>query len=155
LALNSEGSFGQLPGGGRHEENRKRTRVTAVSSNSRVIEFPRASESNRYEQITETRLRDLTTLIADLADSGYGMLLAQDPSTREAINQLCVKEAALRWIIRVAKHSAGTVREKLWSDVEEAVSGLESTAMLLLDSGLAWAHSSQENHHISMAGRVH
>jgi hypothetical protein len=129
--------------------------LSAVSSKSRLIEFPPASDSNRCEGITETRLSDLTTLIADLTDSGYGMLLAQDPSTREVINELCVKEAALRWIIRVAKHSAGTVREKLWFDVEEAVSGLENTAWLLLDSGLSWAHSSQANHHISMADRVY
>jgi len=119
---------------------------------SRVIAFPQKSESNQHEQEIETRLQDLAALVADLTDSGYGALLSEVTSTREAFDELRVKEAALRWIMRVAKHSTGEVREKLWCDVEEAVSGLEKTAELLLQSGLVWPHAGQAIHHIRLAG---
>jgi hypothetical protein len=119
---------------------------------SRVIEFPQRSEETAYEQEIDTRLQDLTALVADLTDSGYGVLLAEEPSTGEAFEELRVKEAALRWIIRVAKHTTGSVREKLWADVEDAVAGLEKTAEFLLHSGLAWAHAAHANSHIRVDG---
>ena len=122
------------------------------SAKSRVIEFPKMIERDQHEQEIETRLRELTALVADLTDSEYGVLFSQAHSTREAFEELRVKEAALRWIIRVARHSDGAVREKLWSEVEDAVAGLEKTAELLLDSGLVWSHSGPANHHIRHAG---
>ena len=122
------------------------------SANSPVIEFPKMTERDQYEQDIEARLQELTALVADLTDSGYGLLLSQAQSTREAFDELRVKEAALRWIIRVARHSDGAVREKLWSDLEEAVCGLEKTAELLLDSRLLRSHSGPANHHIKHAG---
>jgi hypothetical protein len=122
------------------------------SVRSRVIEFPRMSEHDQHEQEIEARLRDLTALVADLTDSGYGVLLSEETSTREEFDELRVKEAALRWIIRVARHSDGAVREKLWSEVEDAVAGLEKTAELLLDSGLLCSHSGPANHHTRHAG---
>ena len=122
------------------------------SANPRVIEFPKMTERDQHEQEIETRLRDLTALVADLTDSGYGVLLSQAHSTREAFEELRVKEAALRWIVRVARHSDGAVREKLWSEVEDAVAGLERTAELLLDSRLVWPHLGPANYHIRQAG---
>ena len=110
------------------------------------------ADRGQREQEIEARLRELTALVADLTDSGYGVLLAEETSTREVFEELLVKETALRWIIRVARHSDGAVREKLWSDVEEAVCGLEKTAELLLDSRLLWSHSGPVNHHIRHAG---
>jgi len=121
------------------------------SGKSRVIEFPQTSEIDQHEQEIDLRLRDLTALVADLTDSGYGVLLSEQASTREALAELRVKEAALRWIVRVAKHSSGEVREKLWSDLEEAISGLEKTAELLLDAGLIRPHLSPVNHQIRFA----
>ncbi len=122
------------------------------SLKSRVIEFPKMTERDQHEEEIETRLRDLTALVADLTDSGYGLLLSQAHSTREAFEELRVKEAALRWIIRVARHSDGAVREKLWSELEDAVAGLEKTAELLLDSGLVWSHPGPANFHFRHAG---
>jgi hypothetical protein len=130
----------------------KNPSLIAASAKSQVIEFPSISESNQHERDIETRLRDLTALVGDLTDSGYGVLLSEEPATREAFAELRVKEAALRWIIRVAKHSTGAVREKLWSDVEEAVSSLEKTAELLLHSGLVWPHPTPANHPIGLVG---
>jgi hypothetical protein len=122
------------------------------SANPRVIEFPKMTERDQHEQEIETRLQDLTALVADLTDSGYGVLLSQARSTREAFEELRVKEAALRWIVRVARHSDGAVREKLWSEVEGAVAGLERTAELLLDSGIVWSLSGPGNPHIRHSG---
>ncbi len=122
------------------------------SLKSRVIEFPKMTERDQHQEEIETRLRDLTALVADLTDSGYGLLLSQAHSTREAFEELRVKEAALRWIIRVARHSDGAVREKLWSELEDAVAGLEKTAELLLDSGLVWSHPGPANFHFRHAG---
>jgi len=122
------------------------------SLKSRVIEFPKMTERDQHEEEIETRLRDLTALVADLTDSGYGLLLSQAHSTREAFEELRVKEAALRWIIRVARHSDGAVREKLWSELEDAVAGLEKTAELLLDSGRVWSHPCPANFHFRHAG---
>lgn len=133
---------------------RKPIRESATILNSgkpRVIEFPRMSESDQHELEIEMRLRELTALVADLTDSGYGVLLAEEPTTREAFEELRVKEAALRWIARVAKHSDRAVREKLWSDVEDAVAGLEKTAEVLLDSGLVWRHSGAANYSFTQA----
>ena len=122
------------------------------SSKSSLIEFPKMADRGQREQEIEARLRELTALVADLTDSGYGVLLSQARSTREAFEELRVKEAALRWIVRVARHSAGAVREKLWSEVEDAVAGLEKTAELLLDSRLVWPHLGPANYHIRQAG---
>jgi len=130
----------------------KKSATILKSSKSRVIEFPRMTERNQYEQEIETRLRDLTALVADLTDSGYGVLLAEQTSTREAFDELRVKEAALRWIIRVARHSDGAVREKLWSEAEDAVWSLEKTAELLLDCKLVWSYSRPANYHVRRAG---
>jgi hypothetical protein len=98
----------------------------------RAIEFPPSTETIQSEEAIEARLRDLASLVADLTDSGFGVLLAEDPATREAFDELRVKEAALRWIVRVAKHSSGQIREKLWADIESAIAGLEKTASLLM-----------------------
>jgi hypothetical protein len=134
------------------KKSTKKSAMLQPSEKPRVIEFPQISTNNQHEQVIETRLRNLTVLVADLTESGYGILLLQETSTREAFNELRVKEAALRWIIRVAKHSTGAVREKLWSEIEQAVYGLEKTAQLLLQSGLAGRQSATASHRIRLAG---
>jgi hypothetical protein len=123
-----------------------------VPANSRVIEFPQPTGASQSEFAIEARLRDLTALVADRTDSGYGVLLSEEIATREAFDELRVKEAALRWIVRVAKHSSGSVRGKLWSDIEDAITGLEKTAELLLHAGIAWPQSAQLNHSDKLAG---
>lgn len=97
-------------------------------SNLQVIEFPRAAPCAQREVEIEARLRQLTILVKDLCAVGYAVLLVEGTKARDAFDELCVKEAALHWIVRVAKRSSGPVREKLWSDIEEAVSQLEQAA---------------------------
>jgi hypothetical protein len=97
-----------------------------------VIEFPHDDGRAEAEQKIEERLLDLSQLVSDLEESGYGVLLGEDTLHRAAFDELRVKESALRWILRVAKHSSGGVREKLWTDIEDAVSDLEKTAHLVM-----------------------
>lgn len=130
----------------------RNSRVHSVPARPRVISFPRTRESSQSEQETETRLRELTEFLADLSDSGYGFLLAEEPATQEAFDELRVKEAALRWIVRVARHSSGAVRERLWMDIEVAVTSLEKTAELLLHSELIWPHAATLNPDGRLAG---
>jgi len=120
----------------------------------RVIEFPHSTETTPSEQSIEIRLRDLTAFVAHITDSGFGVLLAEDSATRDAFDELRVKVVALHWIIRVAKHSNGPVREKLWPDVEGAITGLEKTAGSLLRYDFAWAHSAASIHQGRLAGHA-
>jgi hypothetical protein len=131
----------------------KNPAMPSSTARSQVINFPQTSESGRFEQAIEKRLRELSALVADLADSGYGFLLAEDAATQGAFDELRVKEAALRWIVRVARHSGGEVREKLWSDIEDAVTSLEKTAELLLHSDLIWPQSFPSHQEGPQAGR--
>jgi len=135
----------------------------SLNPNSRVIDFPQTTEISRttetsnpaqahLEQTIETRLRSLTILVADLADSGFGALLAEEPATQEAFDELRVKESALRWIVRVAKHSSGAVREKMWRDTEDSVSSLEKTADLLMRCELILPLSSIPTHQRTLVG---
>lgn len=118
-----------------------------------VIEFPRNNGRAEAEQMIEERLQELTRLVSDLNESGYGVLLAEDTLHRAAFDELRVKESALRWILRVAKHSSGTVREKLWTDIEDAVSDLEKTAYLVMHPPAAWPTLTAEAKRLDAAGR--
>ena len=114
--------------------------------NSQVIEFPESTELTHSEQAIEKRLQDLSAFVADITESGFGLLLLEQPATEEIFEELRVKEVALHWILRVAKYSTGQVRQKLWSDIEYAVTGLEKTADVLLHSKLAWFHPAPSIH---------
>ncbi len=80
------------------------------------------------EEDIESRLRNLGHLVEGLCDAAYLTLLTERTHVREALEELLVKEAAMRWIVRVAKHSNGPIREALWSDIEKSLTDLEKTA---------------------------
>jgi hypothetical protein len=118
-----------------------------------IIEFPHDNGRAEAEQKIEERLLELTRLVSDMNESGYGVLLGEDTLHRAAFDELCVKESALRWILRVARHSSGTVREKLWTDIEDAVSDLEKTAHLVMHPPAAWPRLSAEAKRFDAQGR--
>lgn len=107
------------------------------SRNMRVYESTRHRERRKFENQIESRLADLGKLIAALMDSPYFSLLRERDSIREALDELVVKEVVLRWIVRIAKHSDGTVREALWIDVEAALADLEKNAERFVDAECA------------------
>ncbi len=113
-----------------------------------VIEFPHSRQAAQWEEEIEARLQQLTALVKDLCAVGYADLLTEGTKAREAFDELCVKEAALHWIMRVAKRSSGAVREKLWCDIEGAVSELEQTAESVM-------HPQGAEEHSANAGKPH
>jgi hypothetical protein len=73
-----------------------------------------------------------------LTTSTANLLLAEKPFAREALQELVVKEAALRWIVRVATLSSGDVRARLWADIDEALDDLELIIDLVGRADVEW-----------------
>jgi hypothetical protein len=81
----------------------------------------------------EARLRELGNEIQDLAEAPYPGLLQDRDYVREALEELTSKHTTLLWTARVAKCTEGFVRERLWRDIEKALSGLERIAGSLVE----------------------
>jgi hypothetical protein len=102
-----------------------------MESPSPVIQFPLpkwGGEQQQLERNVEARLRQLGDCVKDLCDEPYLKLLNERGYAREAVEELVVKETTLGWIVRVAKHSHGAARERLWAHIEQALSDLERLA---------------------------
>jgi hypothetical protein len=93
-----------------------------------VLEFPHDKEDALFEKDIEARLQELTNLVESFGHATFSLLITEKRAVREQIEELVVKEAALRWIVRVAKYSNGPVRDKLWADIYRALIDLEKTA---------------------------
>jgi hypothetical protein len=109
--------------------------------NFEIIQGGRSQEQSAYEEKIEARLRQLTGAVERFITSLPAALLAEQSSSREIVEELVVKQSALQWIVRTAKHSEGDVREKLWSDIDQSLSGLEKALELLLRLQLIERHS--------------
>lgn len=102
------------------------------------MQFPQADSNDdnerektgnaEFENEVKERLQQVTELVAGFATSPSNLVLVEKKPVREALEELMVKEAALQWIVRVASHSEGPVREKLWDDIDKAVLSLEKIA---------------------------
>jgi hypothetical protein len=90
-----------------------------------VLEFPHVEKRTRFEDSIKARLQELRTLVGDFGNPAINRLLTENISVRAAVEELIVKEAALRWIVDVATHSRGPIREKLWVDIDAALTDLE------------------------------
>jgi hypothetical protein len=66
------------------------------------------------------------------------LLLAEKPFAREALQELVVKEAGLRWFVRVAIMSNEKVRARLWADIEKALDDLEFIIDLVGRANVEW-----------------
>jgi hypothetical protein len=84
-----------------------------------------------YEEKIESRLERLSQAVEQFVSSLPAALLAENHPTRELLEELLVKQSALQWIVRVAKHSQGAVRRRLWSDIDASLAGLEKILKLL------------------------
>ena len=115
--------------------------VKSARRNFQVIECDRIQERRAYEESIEARLQDLADTVERFVESLSAALLAEQSPTRGLLEELVVKQSALQWIVRVAKHSEGAVRQRLWSDIEQSLAGLEKTAELLPRLGFMWHHS--------------
>lgn len=102
-----------------------------IQSPSPVLHFPapsRPQEQHGLELTVEARLRQLGRVIEELRNTAYLTLLNEKGDAREAMEELLVKQATLRWIVRVAKRSEGSARLRLWGHIEKALSDLERLA---------------------------
>ena len=78
-----------------------------------------------YEDQIKARLQTITSFVEGLNTSTVDLLLAEKPFARELLQELVVKEAALRWIVRVATLSNENVRARLWADIDKALDNLD------------------------------
>ncbi|HEV2297821.1 MAG TPA: hypothetical protein VGR72_04815 [Candidatus Acidoferrales bacterium] len=76
----------------------------------RVFEIERTVEHQQFEDQIECRLNEVDDLVTGSMDAPYLGVLRESNSIREALDELAVEEATLRWILRTAKHSRGVVR---------------------------------------------
>jgi hypothetical protein len=98
---------------------------------AKILPFPGRrpiAASEHAEREVEFRLKMLGILIQSLMNAPYPSLLREREAIREALEELMIKETTLRWIVRVTKSTEGAVREKLWADIERAVTDLERIA---------------------------
>jgi adenylosuccinate lyase len=90
------------------------------------------------EDQIKARLQAITSFVEGLNTSAVNLLLAEKPFAREALQELVVKEAALRWSVRVAIMSNERVRARLWADIEKALDDLEFIIDLVGRANVEW-----------------
>jgi hypothetical protein len=91
-----------------------------------------------YEDELRARLQEITAFVESLTGSTVTLLLAENPLDQDVLQEVVIKEAALRWIARVAGVSTGSVRQRLWKDIEKALDDLEVIVILLGHVHVAW-----------------
>ncbi len=85
------------------------------------------------EQKIESRLHHLGDEIQEMVDAPYPGLLREREYVREALDELTSKHTTLLWTARVAKCTEGSVRERLWWDIDRALASLEKIAGSLVE----------------------
>lgn len=91
-----------------------------------------------YEDQIKARLQTITSFVEGLNTSTVDLLLAEKPFARELLRELMVKEAALRWIVRVATLSNENVRARLWADIDKALDDLNMIVDLVGRANIDW-----------------
>jgi hypothetical protein len=103
-----------------------------------ILPVPESSDLRRRRQAErniESRLRALGHAIRDLEEAPYPSLLRDRACVKEALEELAVKEVTLQWIVRITRCTEGAVREKLWSDIQDALTDLEKLAESVRQTG--------------------
>jgi hypothetical protein len=91
-----------------------------------------------YEDQVKARLQTITSFVEGLNTSTVDLLLAEKPFSRELLQELVVKEAALRWIVRVAILSNENARARLWADIDKALDNLDLILDLVGRANIEW-----------------
>jgi hypothetical protein len=114
---------------------------SATNPRHDAASFPRAPQPRpaRGQQLAEegkieARLHHLGEEIQELTEAPYPALLQDRGYVREAIEELTTKHTTLLWTARVAKCTEGSVRERLWRDIERALASLEGIADSLVQA---------------------
>jgi hypothetical protein len=85
------------------------------------------------EQRIESRLHHLGDEIQEIVGAPYPGLLQDRTRVREALDEITSKHTTLLWTARVAKCTEGSIRERLWWDIDRALAGLERIADSLVE----------------------
>lgn len=85
-----------------------------------------------FEERVESRAEALNKLVTDLSKSLFPSLGSDVDSMDEKLEQLLIKEAQLRWLVRVARYSQGANRQALWLAAKRALVELEDAADAML-----------------------
>jgi hypothetical protein len=115
-----------------------KARTQRSNTRRQILEFRQVQEGTLFEDHVKDRLDGLTNLVEDSVNSTFNLLLGEKTCVREDLEELIVKEEALRWIVRIASRSSGPIREKLWTEIDQALGGLENTAESLMHAGVEW-----------------
>jgi hypothetical protein len=120
-----------------------KVRSSNAAAKAQPVETPQGGQHQDLnhdpcEERLKTRLQGITNFVANLTTSAVTLLLAEKPLAREGLQEIVIKEAALRWIVRVATVSTGSVRDRLWKDIEKALDDLDLSINLLGDVDVAW-----------------
>jgi hypothetical protein len=86
-----------------------------------------------YEDQIKARLQTITSFVEGLNTSTVDLLLAEKPFSRELLQELVVKEAALGWMVRVA-----ILRARLWADIDKALDNLDLIIDLVGRANIEW-----------------
>ena len=103
----------------------KRPYFTNAGGGRRAKEAAQVDE--QLEKHIESRSKDLENQVIALAESPLPRLRSEADLIEEDLEALLVKEARLRWLVRVAKYSEGANREAMWHEAEKALAHLEKT----------------------------
>ncbi len=118
-----------------------------AEDSAKILQFP-GTEKFLVEDDIESRLRNLGEVINELLDAPYPGLLRERGRIRKALEELTVKEATLRWIVRIARTTEGAVQQRLWADIDRALTDLERIADSITQSeagvSIAPLHSRSE-----------
>ncbi len=132
-------------------------RNTAQAERSaNILRFPGTKQTHTQPGIQENieiRLRNLGNAINDLLDAPYPGLLRERRFIREALEELTVKEATLRWIVRVARSTPGAVQHRLWSDIDLALTDLEKIADSIMEPESAASSAPFDSRRVSCQKR--
>jgi len=110
----------------------ERPYLTNPPSSLRGEKAERIDEQQQFENHIESRSNDISKLVTGLAVSPFPSLRSDGDSIDEKLEALLVKEARLRWLVRVAKYSEGANREALWLEAEKVLVELEKTTEAVL-----------------------
>jgi len=110
----------------------KRSYLTNPAGGLRTGKTEHVDEQQKFENRVESSSQSLSKLVTGLAESTLLSLRSHGTSIDEELEALLVKEARLRWLVRVARYSEGVNREVLWLEADKLLVELAKTAEAML-----------------------
>jgi hypothetical protein len=110
----------------------KRSYLINPAGGWRAGKTEHVDEQQKFENYVESSSHNVSKLVTGLAESIFPSLRSHGASIDEELEALLVKEARLRWLVRVARYSEGVNRKVLWLEADKLLVELEKTADAML-----------------------